>query len=504
MSLNDLTPDARVQALRQMKKAGSKKNAAAMLAAPGDTGNTFTPPAAMVTPAAVTNNVGMRDKTPRGWEPRVVLDNEGKPSAIYSPAMPEELDEKEVLKTTLDLLAAMVPEGYWARLAEVRLDNGSWFRGAQGEDAVTKPVRRYRWVVEPVPDAAQVVAGMSETEWQAAVERIGKRKFPTLKHVTATTAVDLVVPHGDLQAGQGDGDSVEGLIARMSLYPVIVKAEIERLRRIGTPAKRLILPSLGDLIESVVGFYANQTWLVTLNMRQQRLLVRRLICAMIEELATLALPIIVPVVPGNHGENRNSKGKAFTDTSDNSDLEVMETVAEILGSNPRLAEQVKFHFPEEGDQTLTLDFGYGYGVGFHHGHLAGHGSGHAAAKAQGYLRSQAMAERPIGRAKYVITGHFHSAMLVTMPGNKMWVQIPALCDESAHFAEMYGLNGGPGLLTFTLGPDGLDNWRNHKVPTLSTVDAEIAKAKAAVKTAAARKPRATAAKPAIVRQRSAK
>jgi hypothetical protein len=48
----------------------------------------------------------------------------------------------------------------------------------------------------------------------------------------------------------------------------------------------------------------------------------------------LAPRIVLGAVPGNHGENRNSSGKAYTTATDNDDLAVFEGVAEILAANP--------------------------------------------------------------------------------------------------------------------------------------------------------------------------
>jgi hypothetical protein len=483
--LPNLSADERLAAARKFKREATPENKAVIMALRGETGNTFVPP-------KHTDNEG---RAPRGWEPRVTYSPLGLPEQIYSPAVPADLPEAKALADTLEIMNAMVPVGYRARIAEVRLDTAGWQRkmadteddeSGRGEagtgigDAFTGAVRRYKWLVEPIPEAEEIVAGLSEEEWNTVVARVSKRKYKTPKVINLPQAVDLFVPHGDLQAGQGDGDSVEGLIARMSLYPIIVKAEIARLKKTGVPVKRIVCPSLGDLVEGLDGsWYSNQTWLVNLNEKKQRLVARRLIQAMLEEIATIGLPMLVPVVPGNHGENRR-KGKMISDASDNFDLEVMEVIAEIFAQNPVLKEQVKFVFVDDGMQTLTMDLGFGYGVGFTHGHLSGHGSGHPAAKMTAYLKGQALSEQPIGRARFIISGHFHSAMYVTIPGGKTWIQIPAACDESVHFKESYGLSGGPGFITFTLGADGLSNWMEHKVPTLSTVDADIVDAKAAL------------------------
>lgn len=481
----NLTPAERLRAAMVFAEATTAEARAAVTATAGATGDTFAPQ-----PPVFNKGREGKSRLPQGWEPRVEFakDGSGRADKIVSPPIPEDIPEAEALAMTLEMLNAMVPAGFRARIAEVRMHTAAWHRDYDPEvkagvgEAYTKPSRLYKWVVEPIPDSEMVVAGMHEEDWNAAIKRIEKMKFRPKAPVLDPQAVDYFLPHGDLQAGQGDGDSVDGLIARMSMFAVIAKADTDRLKKCGTKVRRIVTPSLGDLVEGLLAgsFYGNSEWLVNLHSRDQRKVARRLIQRMIEELALLGFPILVPVVPGNHGENRRSTGKLVSDPSDNSDLEVMEVIAEIFRHNPVLKDQVEFIFPEGHNQTLTIDLGWGYGVGFTHGHLSGHAGGHPAQKMTNWLKSQALAEQPIGRAKYIVSGHFHSAMYVTIPGDKTWIQIPASCDRSAHFTETAGLSGGPALVSWTMGPNGIANWTEHTLPTLASIEGELAVAREAL------------------------
>lgn len=460
-SLNTLSVEDRARALIAMKAAAASK--VEMLAAPGETGNDPQPP----------RPVRTSGRAPKGWEPRVTFSKDGKPDAIFSPALPDDLSEHEALAEALRILNAMVPPGYWARLDEMRLDESGWQRSYNEElgrgvgDAFTGPVRRYKWKIEPEPTPEETIAAMSESEWAAAVDAVAKRRYPKLKTITDAGAVDLVVPFGDLQAGQHDGDSVEGMLARAALYPLFIKAEIKRLAMQKVRVRRVVMPALGDLVEGCMAaaFYSNQSWLVNLNRRDQVKIVRRLVTRIMEEVATLGYPVLVPVVPGNHGEHRGAKGKLVTDPADNDDIAIMEMVAELCQANPSLRDQFTFRFTEGNDLSVTLDLGWGWTVAFAHGHTAGGGAG-AANKQQNWLAKQALANTAAGGAKFYVTGHFHSAMYVTLPGGRTWIQIPALCDSSEYFTDWYGLSGAPGLLTWTFGEYGLDNWRHHELPRL--------------------------------------
>lgn len=63
-----------------------------------------------------------------------------------------------------------------------------------------------------------------------------------------------------------------------------------------------------------------------------------------------------------------------------------------------------------------------------------------------------------------------------LPGDgRQWLMVPAMCADSTHFVDSAGLNnGGPGITTFTLSPDGMSNVQRHYLPMLETVNEAIA------------------------------
>jgi hypothetical protein len=64
----------------------------------------------------------------------------------------------------------------------------------------------------------------------------------------------------DLQAGQADGDGVEGMIRRALEIPSLVAADLEALKKQGRPATSIFVPMTGDLVEGISGWYEMQTF----------------------------------------------------------------------------------------------------------------------------------------------------------------------------------------------------------------------------------------------------
>jgi hypothetical protein len=94
----------------------------------------------------------------------------------------------------------------------------------------------------------------------------------------------------------------------------------------------------------------------------------------VDQLVSLGVPVILGAVPGNHGENRNASGKAYTTWTDNDDLAVFETVMEILAHNPERYDNVAFpNCLIAEDLSMVLDI-EGVPCGFIHGHQARSGA----------------------------------------------------------------------------------------------------------------------------------
>ncbi|MFZ9162692.1 MAG: hypothetical protein ACO21Q_08705, partial [Burkholderiaceae bacterium] len=145
----------------------------------------------------------------------------------------------------------------------------------------------------------------------------------------------LVVLLADWQLGKsgeangGTPETVERICRSLDALP----GRIRELHKAGRPVEAVYLIGLGDLVEQCTGHYPSQTFNVDLDRREQMRLARRLILRAVDNLTGKIPRIVLAAVPGNHGENRLN-GKAFTRSTDNDDLAVVEQVAEILAANP--------------------------------------------------------------------------------------------------------------------------------------------------------------------------
>lgn len=152
----------------------------------------------------------------KGWEPGVR--QEGPAVLVTTPDITELLGDTEAWKTAVERLGVTVPDGWAVRLVEMRHDEAAWTRDDVNQGAaVTRPVWRYRFRVEPAaPSAADIeelialtssaVAGAAlspnDEADKAFVVAIGDTQFgKALKSDTPILTTDGWVKHGDLRVG---------------------------------------------------------------------------------------------------------------------------------------------------------------------------------------------------------------------------------------------------------------------------------------------------------------
>lgn len=282
----------------------------------------------------------------------------------------------------------------------------------------------------------------------ALIDEIRKRKPKAIAPATGSRA--LVVALSDWQAGQqGTEESVQRILRLIDEIP----ARWRELQKLGVDLDRIVLVGLGDLVEGCEGWYPAQRFTVELNEREQRTLVRRLLVRIIEAALSVAPRVQVAVVGGNHGEARRD-GKAYTDPSDNADVEVAEQAAEIIAAQPQYRERVAFMIPRE-ELAITLDI-HGTILGLTHGHLAKSGAG-AANKVENWWKGQALGMTPVADATLLLTGHYHHLLIATH-GPRTHIQVPAMCGASAWYTDLVGVgNSGAGTVSLVVGGGSWDH-----------------------------------------------
>jgi len=253
---------------------------------------------------------------------------------------------------------------------------------------------------------------------------------------------------GDWQIGKADGDGLRGTIIRVRQAIDDVERRVRELRKIGRPLGTLMIEWTGDSVEGCVGFYAMQTFGVELDRREQMRVTRRLLRDALMRWSRLFGSVILLAVGGNHGENRNSRGKAYTTLGDNDDLAVVEQVGEVLAANPETFGHVQIIIAP--DHLTVTAAAAGWIVGVTHGHVARE-SGSAELKLRRWYERAAGGKQPIGDVDILVSGHYHHLRVADW-GGCVWVQCPALDGGSEWWRMTSGETSTPGVLTFASYP----------------------------------------------------
>lgn len=202
-----------------------------------------------------------------------------------------------------------------------------------------------------------------------------------------------------------------------------------------------------------------QAFQTDLDRREQSRVVRRLILRYVDTIAALVPRVVCVAVPGNHGENRNASGKAYTTFTDNDDLAVFEQVAEILKANDERYGHVSVML---ADGLSTAVDACGAVIGLAHMHQ-GRSGANPKQKVENWWKGHAMGRGAVGDADLLFTGHYHHLMISEALG-RTWFQMPALDPGSAWYEEATGQHSPPGLFTVSVGEcHGARKWDDMKV-----------------------------------------
>jgi hypothetical protein len=255
----------------------------------------------------------------------------------------------------------------------------------------------------------------------------------------------LVVLASDWQVGKGEGDGTNGTVDRIAASMDRVVHRLRELKRIGRPVDVVYLVGLGDLVEQCSGHYPSQQFTTDLTRREQMRVVRRLLIQFVDAICG-DYAVVLTGVAGNHGENRNGAGKAYTTVDDNDDLAVIEQVAEIMAANPQRYGGVSTFLPSE--LSMCLDVA-GVPIGFAHGHQAGNGS-NPQAKIEKWWTGQIVGYQAVADARILNTGHYHH-LLISESTGRTHMQAPAMDPGSAWWTSATGQSSPAGMLTYCAG-----------------------------------------------------
>ena len=379
-----------------------------------------------------------RPKVPKGWEPGVKYEPSGDMLVTTPPTSDLDggQDEWRALVTAMGLT---VPDGYRVRLVEAKHDPAAWQRDAVGEDAVTRPVWRLRFAVEPDPGSAED----TDLAAIAAMIRTHKRKPPEPRDGKPSSFV--VVP-ADWQVGKtGSNGGTEELVERVLAQFDRMEQRVKDLRRLGYALNTGYWLDAGDIIEGFSNVAA-QHQTNDLAMTRQIRVARRLSLEGIGRLSRMHKAVTAASCGSNHCQVRIGKDRA-NDPGDDWGLEILTQVADSYALNPEVYGHVEFRVPERWRESLALEI-EGRIVGLTHGHQAKPG------QLASWWRGQSHGRQPVADADILVSGHYHSLLIQHTGNGRTHFQAPTSDAGSDWFTNNTGEVSQAGLLTFVVTPDG--------------------------------------------------
>jgi len=281
----------------------------------------------------------------------------------------------------------------------------------------------------------------------------------------------LLVFLSDWQLGKREGGGSRATVERINQAIEHLIEYVSVLRNNGHVINEVVLCGMGDMVESCSGFYPMQEFQVDLHMRQQRMVVRRLLIRIAKKLRPHFAKITFRAVPGNHGEVRKggAGSKAFTSFSDNNDVCIFDQLRDVV-AEARWGEGIDVHTTQVGKPELTMSFkiengeGASVAVGLAHGHQAGsHSRGDPADKIKKWWTDCSGSRHPIGYVDMLCTGHYHHLRVEDRGERRTWFQCPTLDGGSFWYWARGGRGSVPGMLVVLADPAHPRGWCEVKV-----------------------------------------
>jgi predicted phosphodiesterase len=373
-----------------------------------------------------------KSSAPTGWEPGVKYDPTGAMTVTVPPT--PTLADEDSWRAAVESLGVTVPEGWRIRLVEARYDPAAWHRDAQGEDAYTAPVWRYKFAVEPAPRSINTDELLA---W------VGKRK--NRKQPTGQPGATYTVAAGDLQIGKPDGDGTLGTVERFVRYHENSLDRYKHLRKRGLAGDDVALLWVGDCIEGTESQGSKLLARLELTVTEQVRIYRRLMLMQVKDYLDAGARVRVAVVPGNHDEAKRVGDQMATVYSDSWAIEGAAAVADALDVSG-YGDQVAFVFPGRDELTVTLDID-GTVVGVLHGHQT-------RGKMQTWLAGQSLGRQAVGHSTdLIVSGHYHH-LRIEQIGPVTHIQVPSMDGGSAWWRHKTGLDAPPGMVTLLVAGGG--------------------------------------------------
>lgn len=380
------------------------------------------------------STVGQNTRAGKSFGSGITYEPDGTSVVTTGPIVEVGDSEYEAL---VESIAGQIPAGFRVRLAAANFDPAAWHRDNDGEQAVTRRVVRYKFVIEPAP---------SQISADDLLRAVGRRREPKSRSVGDSVGAYCVAA-GDLQLGKPDnGGSAQTVDNFLKSHEESLK-RYKQLRK-SKGIDEVVLLWAGDCIEGVNSQGGNLLARLDLTVTEQVRVYRRLMLEQVKAFANISERVTVAVVPGNHDEAVRVGNQMATRYDDSWAIEGASQVADVMASAG--FDNVGWVFPGKDELDLCIDV-QGTTIGLLHGHQT-------RGKIEAWLGGAAVQRRSIGTADIVVQGHYHH-LKVQQLGPTTHIQVPALDGGSLWWRHKGGLDAPPGMVTFII-----DNgWRGLEI-----------------------------------------
>ena len=277
---------------------------------------------------------------------------------------------------------------------------------------------------------------------------------------TETEPCTFFVCWADLQLGKDEGGGVKATIDRFMDALDATVTRIHELRAQGRNITHIVIANMGDPIEGCDQNYAQQTFSVELNLRDQLLLALNTFAYGINRLAELADHVTVLSVLCNHGEWQRLKGKSFTNDADNASGFIADALKLIFDQRE---DADKFSWVIPRDEMIVSDVFSGVRVAATHGHKMPQNPNNIGGE-NAWLQNQSMnlLRRHGSEPRLWVTAHRHHGMILDF-GPWWRVQCTALDGGSKWFEDASGKWSTPGVTTFLVGTHDPRGFSDYEV-----------------------------------------
>lgn len=364
-------------------------------------------------------------------------------------------DEKDIFEALYDEIEedwglsrekVMIRSG---SLAIIGWDGGTTEYDVEGRKITGKQrLRRYKVTLVERPRGGKDYYAEDIEAMMKYAEKLPRVKVKDRPDMS-TVDLAMLVLLADWQLGKGERDGSLGSFIRICKAQELLIQRIQDLKKIGQMPQAIYLIGLGDMVEGCAGFYDMQAFQTDINQKDQLRMATKLIIRMVDLIIKHfpELPITVAGVPGNHGENRNEYGKAFTDWGDNFDLAAVQMAGLVFDANPERYAMVEWFTPKD-ELDMRIDIA-GVRCGFVHGHQFGNGQASVAGKSSKWWSDQALGTHTVAQCELLFSGHFHH-FLVTEETGRTFMQAPAMDPGSYWIESKKGVTSPAGMLTMML------------------------------------------------------